>query len=241
MLLLFSIASASELPLPSTTPTTGGDVGFSGTSILPDARHREAGEVEVGAGAAAGLVQYTDYCLSSSGGGCGTGFDPLPFVGIRAAWTPGADIRLETNLAWGADPGGAGTLTLAYSHAVSDAVRVGGFAGTMVAPYSDFSGAEVFGTAGMSMSARWRRSAIDVTTPFFLLGGQGDLPWYAGVIFTEATYSLDLGRGHALRFGFISLLPGLGWQWQGNVMFARVELHSVGALSVGRAEVGARF
>lgn len=241
MLFLATLTLAQDLPLPPTTPSTLSEVGISGTTLLPDARHREAGEVEIGAGAAAGLVQYTDYCLSSSGGGCGTGFDPLPFVGIRAAWTPGADIRLETNLAWGTEPGGAGTLTLAYSHAVSNTVRVGAFAGTLVAPYSDFSGVEVFGTAGMSMSARWRRSAIDVTTPFFFLGGQGALPWYAGVIFSEATYSLDLGQGHALRFGFISLLPGLGWQWQGNVMFARVELHSVGSLSVGRAEVGARF
>lgn len=232
ILLNFALAGAPENP-----------VGFSGTTLLPDARHRADGEAEIGTGMIGFIAWNTALC------DCDETMDPdltdewvSPAIGIRAAWTPGLDVRAETNLGWDPDLGMAGTATLAWSIAIDEYVRVGVFGGGMIGTRWGLQG---LGGGGLSLSARWRRSAIDITVPVVQRGTLLDPVRYPAPLATEATWSLDLGRGHAVRVGMFGYLPGCGWQWAGDRWLVRIEVHGLGdtanGLAAGRVEVGMRL
>lgn len=238
MLLSVALTFAAELPLP--TPSTPPPHGYAGTMVFPDARHRDAMTVEVAATGVGGLIQYQDYCLSP---GCDSvGYEPVGAVGGRVAWTVVADLRLEVEA--GYSPGGAwlGAGVLSWSAPVGDVVRFGawfGTAGTAPAALARVDGAL---GGGAALSARWPALSLDVSVPLFVINDPGEeTPFYLPWAMSEGSVSFTLGRGHSLRVGMLSLAPGVGWQWQAGKLVARADLHSVGVLTVARAELGARF
>ena len=92
------------------------------------------------------------------------------------------------------------------------------------------------------LSARWERVALDVSVPIFAFNDpEEETPFYLPLALSEGSVSFALGRGHSLRVGMASLAPGVGWQYDGGRLLMRADIHSLGVISVGRAEVGARF
>ncbi|GDX83126.1 hypothetical protein LBMAG42_49370 [Deltaproteobacteria bacterium] len=249
MLILFSAllshAFAADLPLPD-AGTRAPSTGYAGTFFLPDARHREPGELEVAAGVGAALYEVTEMCLQSSSGpnnGCGgTSFDPAAMPTLRGAWTPGGDLRLEANAGLLLDGGAALDVSLSWSGAVSKVVRLGAFAGVAGSTFADFTNADGVIAGGGMLSARWERVALDVSVPVFAINDpEEEVPFYLPLALSEGSVSFALGKGHSLRVGMASLAPGVGWQYDGGHLLARADVHSLGMISVGRAEVGARF
>ncbi len=242
MLIALAFAHAADTaPLPTVAPAPAASLGYAGTVLFPDARHRAPGELEVTAGGFAGLVEVTNLCLAP--GGCNsTSLEPIGAPGLRLAWTPGADVRLETNLGYSTDGEVIGTGAVSASGAVSKVVRLGGYLGVAGHAWSDFSGMDGLFGGGFTLAATWPKVALDVSVPLFVVNDPGEetpifLPW----LFTEAHVAFAMGHGHSLRVGTFSAAPGVGWQYEGPHLIARADLHSMGVVTGMRAEVGARF
>lgn len=216
--------------------------GYAGTFFLPEARARDAGELVVAAGTAMGAYAGTETCLKVDGqSGCGGPFfDVVAAPLARVAWSPSPGTRLEAY--GGAALDGTGTVIVdgAASLPVSPVWRVGAFAGVFTEWYGD---GRVDGAwaVGLNCSGQWAQVRFDAALP--VLGGglvDGTLST-ATLAASEAAVSFDVGNGHAVRAGMLSLLPGGGWQYAGERVVARVDLHTLGVVSAARAEVGARF
>ncbi len=248
MLLVFAAAFAADpLPTPEAAPGVApATIGHSGTALLPDARARAPLSFEATGAAWGGALEVTETCLQASpngGGGCsGTSYEGLGAAGVRLAFTGPANLRVEANLGYTTDGAGIGTAALSWSGAVSDTVRLGVFVGGAGSSYSDFSGVNAGFGAGASVSARWDKVAFDATVPLVFFGEPDEeTPIYLPWLFPDANVSFVLGRGHSVRVGLLSLAPGVGWQYTGSRLIARVDVHSLGLITAGKAEVGARF
>mgnify|MGYP001570873387 CR=1 FL=1 len=140
------------------------------------------------------------------------------------------------------DGGAAGDVAVSWSGAVSKVVRLGVFTGVAGSTLSDFSGGDGVIAGGGALSARWERVALDVTMPLFAINDpEEETAFFLPVVFSEVSMSFAVGKGHSLRVGMASLAPGVGWQYDGGHLLVRADVHSLGVISVGRAEVGARF
>ncbi len=230
MIFVLSVAIAAE------------STGYAGTFVLPEARERAAGEVTAALGTGLGLYMATEMCLQVKGGsGCGGPyFDVILAPVARVAWSPTPGTHLEAY--GGATLNGYGTAIFdaSASFPVSEVSRLGVFAGAFSEWYADgpVDGAYAI---GVNYSAQWQRVRFDAVLPVVGGGLVEPMPSPAAPAVVEASFSFDLGKGHALRAGMMSLLPGGGWQYAGDKLVARVDLHSLGVISAGRAEVGARF
>lgn len=245
MLISLALAATDPLPLPGDSPAASSNLGYAGGFALPDARDRAVGDVEVAVGTVGAVQEEFLVCMASSTvnstSSCGgTVYRVSAVPGVRAAWTPARGLRVEGDLGWSTEGGLAGSGQLSWSGAVSDRVRLGGFAAGYGKTWSDLSGLGGFAGVGMNLAVAWPRVGLDVSVPFVVLNGS-DFPWYLGAALTDANVTFALGGGHALRVGTLSFAPGVGWEWSNERWLARVEVHTMGVITGGRAEVGARF
>lgn len=240
MLFLLSLAVAEEPPLPgSGSPNS---FGYAGTVVLPDARHHADGEAEIAAGSFGALVQMTNYCIRASPGGCGPSWEPMAIPSVRVAWTPLAEVRLMAHLGYVLEEEAVGGVAISWSKPVSEVVRMGGYLGVAGSFEPDFTRSDGVFTGGFALSAQWTKLAFDLSIPLFAINSLGEeTPFYMSMLLFEAGLSFPLGKGHSLRAGLTSALPGVGWQYDNGHFLARVDVQSVGVLTVGHAEVGARF
>lgn len=244
MLLSVAFAFAADLPVPAPEPYIA-TIGYAGTAFFPDARSRKPMSVEVTGAGYGGLLEQTDLCLraSNGSGGCGgTSFEPVGLAGGRLAWTIVADLRVEAQLGYNPDGGLIGAGSVSWSAPVSDVVRLGAWVGTAGSVWSDFSGADAAFGGGAALSARWPALSLDVSVPVFVINDPGEeTPFYLPWALSEGSVSFAVGRGHSLRVGMLSLAPGVGWQYSAGHLLARADVHSLGVITVARAELGARF
>lgn len=244
MLLSVAFAFAADLPLPAPEPSTS-SFGYSGTALFPDARARKPMSLEITGAGYGGLLETNDMCMRTPGGGsggCGPSFEPGGLAGGRLAWTIVADLRVEVQLGTSPGSGLIGAGSVSWSAPVSDVVRLGAWVGTAGSVWSDFNGVDAAFGGGASLSARWRTLSLDVSVPVFVINEPGEeTPFYLPWALSEGSVSFAVGRGHSLRLGMLSLAPGVGWQYSAGHLIARADLHSLGVVTVARAELGARF
>lgn len=222
-------------------PALAGDLGYAGTAVLPDARHRDPGEVEVAAGGGGLFVAATVVEGSGEDEVSRTIFEPYVLPAARVAWTPAADLRVEADVGYLGTYGPTALGLLSWSFPVGKVVRLGVWGGAMGVFESDFALNNVLFAGGLAMSAQWSKVGLDLDVPVYSAGLKGGALGVFSVLGTEAEVTYALGKGHALRAGFTSALPGLGWQWTGSPWMARAEIHTLGLVSLVRAEVGAAF
>lgn len=240
MLFLLPCLFAEDLPL-SETPE-GEAIGYSGTFLLPDARPRKQGALELGIGSGLALIKSESYCIAANGGGCGPSLDIQGLPNIRVGWTPIPDVRFETNLGWELQGGLAGSLVVSSAKAVNSHVRMGVFAGGIGWSYDGFKGAEGVLGGGMLISAFWPKMTLDASIPLVSVGlPEQQIPFYLSMAFSELSMSFRVAKGHSFRVGLVSFAPGVGWQYDSERIFFRADIHSLGAITVGKLEVGARL
>ena len=199
-------------------------------------------EVEVGVG---GYVEgeVVQLCYDEIGGNADD-VTQLQLIGVpdlRVAWTPAADLRLEANLGAITTEGAAATATLSWSFPVSKVTRLGVWAGGIGVADSDFSGGNVLVAGGLAASFAWSKVGLDLNVPVYSWGVRGGGLGLFSALGSQAELTFALGKGHALRAGLVSALPGVGWQWAGDRWLARAELHTIGVMTLVQGEVGARF
>jgi hypothetical protein len=232
------VAWAGELPLAELDPPPPG-VGYSGTLLYPDGRERRAGEVEVAGGlVGAGLV--AEECTLSSGGGCSTTLQGGLAAGLRSGWSPGLGFRLDANVGMANNGRGIGDLALSWSARVSTHFRYGLFVAGAGMFYPGATPLDPMLTGGLLVSGSWTRVAFDAAIPAVLVESSALVP-VPGPVFSEVGVSFAIAQSQALRLGLASFLPGLGWQYAGHRLIARVDLHSLGIATLARGELGYRW
>ncbi len=227
---MFSLAALFVLSSLSVAST--GSPGF----LLPGAADLGAGHGYIGGGVA-GVVPVSDL--------------EQPVVGPRMDAEIGVTDRLalRAGMAYWSDVFLVPSLTARYQVLDRDGLNLAPWVGSIAFAGVDYNNDGLLFGLGFAAEGGWERVRLDGSLTLLGLGLFSEAPSMARALIpppwslavSELGVSALFGDHHRLRGGMTSFVPSLGYRYDGERLYAALDLGVAGGLAMFGSQLGVRF